>query len=80
MTPSVRCRRCGTTVRPEEVDTTGEDHAGDDVRYACMSRPWVPPAKAAPVRVPGRGAMGGWGQVRARFVGDADGRAMMVFF
>lgn len=27
--------------RPEDVDTEGEDHAGDDVRYACMSRPWV---------------------------------------
>jgi len=31
-------------------------------------------------RVPGRGAMGGWDQVRARLVGDAEGRAMMVFF
>lgn len=25
--------------RPEDVDTDGEDHAGDEVRYACMSRP-----------------------------------------
>jgi hypothetical protein len=31
-------------------------------------------------RVPGRGAMGGWDQVRARRIGDAEGRAMMVFF
>jgi len=30
--------------RPEDVDTEGEDHAGDEVRYACMSRPWVRPA------------------------------------
>lgn len=28
--------------RPEDVDTDGEDHAADDVRYACMSRPWIP--------------------------------------
>jgi len=28
--------------RPEDVDTDNEDHAGDDWRYACMSRPWVP--------------------------------------
>lgn len=28
--------------RPEDVDTEGEDHAADEVRYACMSRPWVP--------------------------------------
>ncbi|HYE38216.1 hypothetical protein [Methylocaldum sp.] len=27
--------------RPEDVDTDGEDHAGDDWRYACMSRPWA---------------------------------------
>ena len=28
--------------RPEDVDTDGEDHAGDEARYGCMSRPWVP--------------------------------------
>ena len=27
--------------RPEDVDTDGEDHAGDETRYACMSRPWI---------------------------------------
>lgn len=27
---------------PEDVDTDGEDHAGDETRYACMSRPWLP--------------------------------------
>lgn len=27
--------------KPEDVDTEGEDHAGDETRYACMSRPWV---------------------------------------
>jgi hypothetical protein len=38
-------------MRPEDVDTDGEDHAGDSVRYACSARPWVrdapnnPPAK-----------------------------------
>ena len=31
-------------------------------------------------RVRARGAMGGWDQMRARLVGDADGRPMMVFF
>lgn len=25
--------------RPEDVDTDGEDHAADEARYACMSRP-----------------------------------------
>lgn len=28
--------------RPEDLDTDGEDHAADEWRYACMSRPWVP--------------------------------------
>lgn len=27
--------------RPEDVDTEGEDHAPDQARYACMSRPWI---------------------------------------
>lgn len=27
--------------RPEDVDTRGEDHAADCLRYACMSRPWI---------------------------------------
>jgi hypothetical protein len=27
--------------KPEDLDTDGEDHAGDEWRYACMSRPWV---------------------------------------
>lgn len=27
--------------KPEDLDTTSEDHAADDVRYACSSRPFV---------------------------------------
>ena len=27
---------------PEDVDTEAEDHAYDETRYACMSRPWLP--------------------------------------
>jgi hypothetical protein len=27
--------------RPEDLDTDSEDHAADDWRYACASRPWV---------------------------------------
>lgn len=29
--------------KPEDVDTEGEDHAGDELRYACMSRPFTAP-------------------------------------
>jgi hypothetical protein len=35
--------------KAEDVDTEGEDHAPDDGRYACMSRPYVKDAsKPAP--------------------------------
>jgi len=27
--------------RPEDIDTDGEDHAADELRYACMSRPFL---------------------------------------
>lgn len=27
--------------KAEDVDTESEDHAPDEVRYACMSRPYV---------------------------------------
>ncbi len=38
--------------RPEDVDTDGEDHAGDEWRYACMSRPWLrdAPSQDKPIR------------------------------
>lgn len=26
----------------EDLDTDGEDHVADEIRYACMSRPWQP--------------------------------------
>ena len=28
-------------IKPEDVDTESEDHAGDAIRYGCMSRPWI---------------------------------------
>ena len=31
------------TKDPEDCDTTAEDHAPDDLRYGCMSRPWSRP-------------------------------------
>ena len=32
-------------LNPEDVDTNLEDHAPDELRYACMSRPWVSTSK-----------------------------------
>jgi hypothetical protein len=36
--------------RAEDLDTNSEDHAADDVRYACLSRSWLkaPAEKTAP--------------------------------
>ena len=36
--------------KPEDVDSDSEDHAGDETRYACMSRPYARPAP--PVKPP----------------------------
>jgi hypothetical protein len=32
-------------LKQEDVDTDGEDHAGDAIRYLCMMRPWLPETK-----------------------------------
>lgn len=38
-------------IRPEDVDTEGEDHAPDEIRYACMSRPYLPANQPKPAPV-----------------------------
>ena len=48
------CRACIRTLpllqydesRPEDLDTEGEDHVADEMRYFCMARPVAPPAAA----------------------------------
>jgi hypothetical protein len=39
------------TLKPEDLDSDGEDHAADTLRYLCMGRPWKapPPVAAKPV-------------------------------
>ena len=59
MTYSPNCKNAIRTIpalihdelNVEDVDTDGEDHAGDDGRYACMSRP--APAEAAAAKPTG---------------------------
>ena len=34
-----------STTAPEDVDTGQEDHAADESRYFCMSRPIAPPRR-----------------------------------
>jgi len=40
---------------PEDLDTDGEDHAADEWRYACMSRPYIRPSPAVKEPEPMRG-------------------------
>jgi hypothetical protein len=42
-------------LKPEDLDSDMEDHAGDEWRYACMSRPWIrkPAADEKPKNVSG---------------------------
>lgn len=45
-------------VRPEDLDSDAEDHAADELRYGCMSRPWervVPPSPGDPWAIPTAG-------------------------
>lgn len=37
-------------VKPEDLDTSAEDHAADEWRYAAMSRPWTAPPITPPKR------------------------------
>jgi hypothetical protein len=37
-------------MRIEDVNTKGEDHAGDETRYACSARPWVREIQPQPER------------------------------
>lgn len=45
--------------RPEDLDTSQEDHPADETRYACMSRPWIkkPKESDAPKPKPGQVAL-----------------------
>lgn len=44
-------------LRPEDVDTAGDDHGGDTLRYGVMSRP-APTAKMVDLRLPTPGSVG----------------------
>ncbi|MCC7186393.1 MAG: hypothetical protein IT185_09155, partial [Acidobacteria bacterium] len=58
--------------RPEDVDTDGEDHAPDALRYGCMSRPSV---RKVPENEPGRLlAVGSLNQVRMDDLWPAEGK------
>lgn len=48
-------------IKPEDLDTNGEDHAADEWRYACMSRPYT---RKLPQQEPDED-LDAWGRKRA---------------
>lgn len=43
---------CYDEHKPEDIDTDGEDHVADEVRYLCMRNPLSPPRKEPPMPKP----------------------------
>ena len=41
-----------SSANPEDLDTEGEDHAADEIRYLCMSRPIPPRVRQSPLKSP----------------------------
>lgn len=62
---------------PEDMDTTGEDHACDTIRYFCMSRPH--PAAIGPTQTPAKEWSLGWLKNRVTTpAGNLSGREVRV--
>jgi hypothetical protein len=51
------------SLKPEDLDSDMEDHPADDIRYACMSRPWIrkKPEVEKPKNISGYKAMSAGG-------------------
>lgn len=41
-----------SAANPEDLDTEGEDHVADEIRYLCMSRPVPPRVRQSHLTVP----------------------------
>jgi hypothetical protein len=56
--------------RPEDLDTAAEDHAADECRYACMSRPYTPARTPDHVDLPldPRGRLVNWRPRRFKYL------------
>jgi hypothetical protein len=70
----------GGVLDPAAFSEDGGPPISERVNAALIKARLVPFRPADNKRVPGRGAMGGWDQVRARLEGDDDGLPMLVVF
>ncbi len=56
-------------MRPEDLDTTGEDHIADETRYVCASRPMIARVVPPPTRADDSWTRN-WGRARAVGTGE----------
>jgi len=70
----------GGVLDPSTFSEDGGPPISERINTALIKSKLVPFRPADNKRVPGRGAMGGWDQMRSRLVGDDDGLPMVVTF
>lgn len=70
----------GGVLDPAAFSEDGGPPISERINAELIKRKLVPFRPADNKRVPGRGAMGGWDQMRGRLVGDDDGMPMIVCF
>ena len=63
---------------PSAFAQDGGPSIAERIATGSGGKVWFRPADNTRIRA--RGAMGGWDQLRARLVGDGDGRPMLVVF
>jgi len=73
-------RLVGGVLDPAAFSEDGGPPISERINAELIKKKLVPFRPADNKRVPGRGAMGGWDQVRGRLVGDEDGLPMLVVF
>jgi hypothetical protein len=73
-------RLVGGVLDPAAFSEDGGPPISERINAELIKAKLVPFRPADNKRVPGRGAMGGWDQMRGRLVGDDDGLPMLVTF
>jgi hypothetical protein len=73
-------RLSGGVLDPAAFSEDGGPSIAERINAQLIKLKLVPFRPADNKRVPGRGAMGGWDQMRGRLIGDDDGHPMMVTF
>jgi hypothetical protein len=70
----------GGVLDPAAFSEDGGPSIAERINVELIKKKLVPFRPADNKRVPGRGAMGGWDQMRGRLIGDDDGLPMLVMF